>query len=979
MAGVFTIPPDTSFVDALAKGVLDEAGASPQALLNYTILLPTRRACRALRDAFLRASDGASLLLPAMRPLGDVDEDELVLREMPDFGDHTVPPAIPGLRRRLLLARLILGWESTAGTVAVEQASQLAAELERLLDQVQTERLSFDGLKDLAPETYAVHWQKVLDFLKILTEHWPAIVDEQGGIDPAARRNQLLETLSRTWSESPPSGKVIAAGSTGTIPATADLLATIAVMPNGRVVLPGLMREADDETWGAIERDPSHPQHNLARLIDRLALKPSDVADWPHLDSRSNRSALIAEVMRPAETTQAWRALDSVPAGALDNVQRVDCADAAEEAGVIALILRQSLETTHKTAALVTPDRNLARRVAAELRRWDIEIDDSAGESLSATVPGSFLRLIVTMVDSGFAPAPLLSVLKHPLAAAGMAPVALRGMARTLERLVLRGPRPGAGIAGLRAALAAKTGAREDFVAVDAFLDRLGALTAPLTERFADGTCALRTLLESHVTVAEHLAATESEAGDTRLWAGDAGEVLARFFAELGEAAELLETVPAGSYGALLESLMLGATVRPRYGRHPRLTILGLLEARLQHADLVVLGGLNEGVWPPDPQPDPWLSRPMRERFGLPLPERRIGLTAHDFVQAFAAPEIILTRASKTDGQPTVPSRWLTRLDAVLRSAGSSEEFYPPASPWRDLRALLNKPKETIKIAPAAPCPPFDARPRQLSVTQVESWMRNPYAIYARHILRLRPLDPIDADPGAAERGTFIHDALDGFVKAYPGALPQDALAQLLKVGEDAFGDALSRPAVRAFWWPRFVRIAQWFIAQETERRHSLATSTSELSGTLTITGTAKPFVLSAKADRIDTLTEGGYEIIDYKTGAVPRRDDINLGFSPQLALEAAIMREGGFPALPAGSVRHLTYWRLSGGETAGGTHRLSGDADGLAEAALDGLRALVAAFDDPQTPYAATPRPDWAPRFNDYAHLARIHEWSSG
>ncbi len=979
MPGVFTIPPDISFVDALARGILDEAGGSPEALLDYTILLPTRRACRALRDAFLRVGDGTALLLPAMRPLGDVDEEELILQEMPTFGDHTVPPAIPGLRRRLLLARLILGWESTSGSIAIDQAAQLAAELERLLDQVQTERLSFEGLKGLAPEVYASHWQKVLDFLKILTDHWPAIIAEQGGIDPADRRNRLLETLSETWSETPPAGQIIAAGSTGTIPATADLLATIAEMPNGRVVLPGLMRDIDAESWSAVEMDPSHPQHNLARLIQRLALEPDDVADWPHQETSSRRAALIAEVMRPAETTQAWRSLDKIPAGALADVERIDCADSAEEAGIIALALREALETRHKTAALVTPDRSLARRVAAELRRWDIEIDDSAGENLAATAPGSFLRLIIAMIDSGFAPAPLLSVLKHPLAAIGMPPSDLRSTARTLEKLVLRGPRPGAGIAGLRAALTQQTDETEDVAGTAALLDRLETTTSPLTTAVADGSCDLRALLERHVTVAEALAATDAESGDKRLWAGDAGEILAQFVAELGDAAELIGAMPAGSYGALLEALMAGATVRPRFGRHPRLQILGLLEARLQHADLIILGGLNEGVWPPDPQPDPWLSRPMREAFGLPLPERRIGLTAHDFVQAFAAPEILLTRAEKTDGQPTVPSRWLTRLDAVLRSAGEKDTFYRSINPWRALRALIIRPKESINIAPAAPSPPVHARPRRLSVTQIETWMRDPYAIYARHILRLRPLDPIDADPGAAERGTFIHEALDRFIQAFPSGLPEDPIERLLAFGEEAFGDALGRPAVRAFWWPRFVRIAHWFVAVETDRQRTLIRSASEVTGRLSISGPEGPFVLSAKADRIDTLSGGGYEIIDYKTGAIPTRDDISLGFSPQLALEAAILQEGGFEALPAGAVRRLAYWRLSGGETAGKTNPLSGDAAALSEAALDGLRSLVTAFDDPRTAYAATPRPGWAPRFNDYAHLARILEWSSG
>jgi ATP-dependent helicase/nuclease subunit B len=733
----------------------------------------------------------------------------------------------------------------------------------------------------------------------------------------------------------------------------------------------------DPSSWDAIRQDQSHPQYNLASLLDRLGKLPESVESWAGSASPSPRNALISEVMRPAETTQAWRILGDIPAAALEGVQRIDCTDSAEEAGVIALILKETLQTPGKTAALITPDRGLARRVAAELRRWDIDIDDSAGESMAMTAQGSFLRQIAAMIGGGFAPAPLLSVLKHPLAAAGSPPARLRQDARQLERMVLRGPRPGAGIAGLRAALA--TYEKEDVCAIAQLIDRLEAITAPLIEAFASGTQTLVELLSAHIQAAEALAATEAETGAERLWSGDAGEMLSQFIAELRDAADLLKPFPPRAYLPLLDSLMTGWTVRPRCGRHPRLTILGLLEARLQHADRVVLGGMNEGVWPPDPQPDPWLSRPMRDAFGLPLPERRIGLTAHDFVQAFAAPEIVLTRADKNEGQPRVPSRWLTRLDAVLRGANAEDLLISSDSPWRDLRGLLNKPAESITVAPAAPRPPLAARPRRLSVTQIETWMRDPYSIFARHILRLRPLDPIDADPGAAERGTFIHMALDRFVAAHPNTLPANAAQQLLNFGEAAFGESLGRPTVRAFWWPRFVRIAHWFLALETVRRIDLRHAASEITGQLTVEGPAGPFLLTAVADRVDRLSAGGSEIIDYKTGAVPTHGDVNLGFSPQLALEAAIHQSGGFKGLPAGPVTGLAYWRLSGGETPGKQHPIPGDPAALAEAALTGLRDLVATFDDPETPYEATPRPEWAPRFNDYAHLARIREWSSG
>ncbi|MBL4721218.1 MAG: double-strand break repair protein AddB, partial [Alphaproteobacteria bacterium] len=721
MPRVFTIPPGCSFIDALAEGLLAESGDDPFGLADYTILLPTRRACRALRDAFLRAGGGRAMMLPAMRPLGDVDEDELALGETPGLDSLDVPPAMAPLRRRLLLAQLVRRFSTD---IAVDQAVRLAAELERFLDQVQTERLSFDDLASLAPDEFALHWRDTLEFLKILTEHWPAMLSGENAIDGAARRNRLLELQTDAWRNAPPEGKIIAAGSTGSIPATADLLAMIAQLPNGRVVLPGLFRGVSEQDWTIIRKTETHPQFNLAHLLDRLELSPDDIADWPVLASRYRtmdaRAGLMAELMRPAETTDGWASLKNgdgagVTEGALDGVTRIDCADAAEEAGVIALLLRQVLETDGKTAALVTPDRALARRVAGALRRWDIEIDDSAGTPLSASAPGSFLRLTALMVISDFAPVALLSALKHPMAACGRDPVAFRGAVRRLERYLLRGPRPGPGIAGLRAKLDA-LGDRLDAVrreSIRSVLDDLEARTAGFVAGLQNPETPFSTLLDAHIEMAEALAETdlateselESETGAARLWAGEGGDVAAGFIAQLRDAVALMDDAPGRRYEALLETLMTGHMVRPSHGGHPRLAVLGLLEARLQHADLIVLGGLNEETWPPAANPDPWMSRPMRAQFGLPLPERRIGLTAHDFVQAFGAPEVYLTRADKVDGQPTVPSRWLSRLDAVLRGLDAEDALGVPPSPWRRRRLAMDQPSGPARINPPEPRP----------------------------------------------------------------------------------------------------------------------------------------------------------------------------------------------------------------------------------------------------------------------------------
>lgn len=974
---VFTIPPGENFVAALARQLLIETKDDPLALSAMLVLLPTRRAVRALREAFLDLAGGKPLLLPRMQPLGDVDEDDPSFAEAPS---PDLAPAIPEMRRRLLLAKLILALGSEHGGAAtVEQAIPLAEELGRLLDQVQIEELTFDALASLVPEDYAEHWQKTLRFLEILTKRWPAILKAEGALDPAERRSRLLTVRAEAWTKKPPAFPVIAAGSTGSIPATRRLLAVVARLPQGRLVLPGLDRAMDEDSRAAL--DESHPQWGLFRLLAAIEIEPRAVRLWPGVAddaARASRAGLVAAAMRPAATTDAWRGLDAstVRAGIV-GLTRIDCPGPHDEAATIALRLRAALDEPGRTAALVTPDRELARRVAGELRRFAIEIDDSAGTPLTLTEPGAFLLLTATMAAEQFAPYETLAALKHPLAAGGESAAAFRSHVRALEIAALRGPRPAPGIDGIRAVLGAGD------LRLLSWLDRLDAMAAPFVA-ILERPAPLHELLRAHIAFVERLAADDEKDGAASLWVGDAGAEASSFVLELAEAAErgdILPSIAGSAYPGLLGALMQGRVVRPVWGRHPRLFIWGPLEARLQRADLIVLGGLNEGTWPPEPAADPWMSRPMRQKFGLPAPERRVGLSAHDFAQALCAPEVILTRAERVGGAPTVPSRWLLRLDAVLAAAGLGE--LPRDRRWLEWHANFDRPAETpAPQPPPAPRPPLAARPRELPVTAVEMWRRDPYALYAQRVLRLRALDPIDADPDAADYGTVVHRALDAFLRDCPsGALPADAPARLLAAGRIAFGDALKRPGVWGFWWPRFQRIAAWFVAQEAERRRLLDRAWHEVSGRLQIDAPAGPFTLTAKADRIDRQTDGRLVLIDYKTGTLPSAREVEAGFAPQLPLEGAIAAAGGFAGVAAGEVLALLYWRMSGSRVPGEERAAAPktDAADLIRAAQDGLRDMVVAFDDPATAYEARPHPRYVPRYSDYLHLARVKEWAAG
>jgi ATP-dependent helicase/nuclease subunit B len=975
---IYNISAGHSFADALAQGILERTASDPLLLSDYTILLPSRRACRTLREAFLRLSGGRATLLPALHPIGEVDADEVAmfLAAGSDIAESIdIPPAVSRLERQLLLAQAI---QRSGMAQSFDQAVALAQELGRFLDEVQTERLGFGGLSTLVPEEFAGHWQKTLEFLKILTEHWPAILKERGVIDFAERRNLLLEAQVRAWQFQPPQKPVIAAGSTGTVPAAAELLKLVALLPQGMLVLPGLDAAMDEISWDKLGED--HPQFNMKKLLQRVGINRGGVQDWAVQKNppvNAGRVRLLSEAMRPADTTENWRKLTSgdIPSQALDGFTRIDCDTPQEEAEVIALRMREALETPGKTCALITPDRRLARRVSLGLRRWGIHIDDSGGQPLTELGIGTWLMLTAEMAEEALAPVTLLSFLKHPLMAASMPPAELRGMVYLLDEMVLRGPRPSKGFQGLRDAAA--TLEKKNLLH---WLDKVekqmkgfvGLMSSPAERPFHE-------ILVQHIRLAETLAATTESSGAERLWQGEAGETAGEFLNSLLQYSRDVPPLSPEHYVSLLGTLLKTLTVRPRYGAHPRLSILGQIEARLYCADMVILGGLNEGTWPDLPAHDPWMSRPMRQQFGLPSPEKTISLAAHDFVQAATAAEVVITRARKVDGTPTVPARWLLRLETVLKAVGL-EWLQAPGLKYRRWVRLMDEPQEIKAVSRPSPTPPVAARPRQLSVTRVESWMRDPYQIYAKYVLGLHALDPLDADPGGAERGTFIHAALEKFIHEFPGRLPDDAAQKLLVFGRAALAEMRIPQEVEAFWWPRFEKIAGQFIRQEREWREEARPLLTEVTGRWQFESSGGPFILTGKADRIDRFHTGGYAIIDYKSGFTPENGDVKSGLSPQLPLEALILERGGFENIPSGTVDALVYWKVTGsGQKPVEKKSVSPKEYSVGQMVADaevGLKALVERFDDAATPYISQPRAAAKPRFSDYEHLARTREW---
>ena len=1009
---VFTVPPDVAFLPVLARAVLagdlplpGGPAPAPEDLPRWTILVPTRRAARALSTAFLSAAGGGALLLPHIRPLGDVDEEDLLIEAADEQGfDETLPPAMPAIEREFRLARLILDWASRhpgellAETLAGARASafRLAASLGSLIDGFETEGIDLDEIAKLFDLDLPRHREMVLDFLGIVQVELPGVMRDFGMIGDKERRSRLIEAEAERLATLSPAGPVIAAGSTGSIPATAQLLTAIARMPHGAVVLPGLDQGLDEESWQALTQQ--HPQYGLKGLIAAIDIARTDVrelAGTARTPAGEARARLASEIMRPAETSERWAEVMRTPAGlkpAIDGLSLIEAPDQRGEALAIALALRGVVETPGETAALVTPDRELARRVKGELARWGIEVDDSAGEPLSATPAGQFALAVIDAAHPEASPVDLMALLDHRLSAFGTAREQTARAARALD-VLLRGQ---AGLSGHASILAALRGERdpqrqryahpaqrdmspEDFAAavrlggaVETVLNTLGTVLNT-SELFA-----LDDLVAMHLKTLEAAHAAGAEHSGTGLWTGEDGEALAGMFLALRQHAHASPEMTAEDYRGLIAQMLARVPVRQRRSAHARLSILGLLEARLVRPDVVILGGLAEASWPGETLTDPWLNRPQRARIDLPLPERRIGLQAHDFAQGMCAPRVMMTWAARRSDSPARPSRWLVRLKTLIAGAGLEREVMRSV-PWLSWAEALDRPQAVRAVKRPMPRPPVDARPKSLAVTRIDDVANDPYRIFARAILKLYPLDPLIREVGAAERGMLIHEALSVFVRDHSGPLPHDAEERLVEEFERQLASTVADRALAVMLRPRLERIAGWFVEEERKLRENVDRQFTEVEGRLEIEAEGSRYRLTAKADRIDVLEDGTARLIDYKSGSVPSLNAGTHSYSLQLDLEAAILAGGGFDAAGSCPVAEVAYLAITGREPPGEWKRMKGDPAEAAARALEECRALFAAFARPQTPYIAT---DWSDEPNlerDYGQLSRWREWGQG
>jgi ATP-dependent helicase/nuclease subunit B len=1037
---VFSVPASAPFLRTVIAALVDgslvdgfEARAHPERLAQATLYLPTRRAGRMVREIFLDVLVTEAVLLPRIVALGDIDEDELAFAEEAEpYGGTAlldIPPKLGELDRRLTLAKLVALWAKSpvsAPLVVGGPASTLAlaGDLARLMDDMVTRGVGWDALNGLVPDQLDKYWQYSLEFLRIARQAWPAHLKEIQKIEPAARRDLLIDAEAKRLIAHA-DGPVIAAGSTGSMPATAKFLQVIASLPQGAVVLPGLDTDLDDDAWqiiggirnaqGKFTTPPAsnHPQYAMHALLHRFGIKRGDLEILGN-PAPQGRDVLASEAMRPSNATAQWQRRLAEPDVAekislgMTDLAVIEAENSETEALAIAVAMREARHL-NKSAALVTPDRALARRVIAALGRWNLAFDDSGGDALMDTPSGIFARLAAEAAAKQLEPPTLLALLKHPLCRLGAAQGALEKATEVLELALLRGTRPQAGSGGLAEDLArfrielknlragttsslhvSEARARltdEELDSAHRLIAQLRRALAPLENLNASKSYDFAELAQHHRDVLIEL--SRDEHGVAYVFEGTQGLALASAFDDLlGQGSPSGLIVQPSDYPDVFQTAFADRMVRRAEGTNVHLKIYGPLEARLTQSDRVIIGGLVEGVWPPAPRIDPWLSRPMRHELGLDLPERRIGLSAHDFAQLLGAHEVILSHAAKVGGAPAVASRFLHRLKAVA----GEERWNAAKSAGRKyvrFAGQLDSPDKVEPIPQPAPRPPRAVRPLKLSVTAIEDWLRDPYTIYAKYILRLNPLDPVDMPLSAADRGSAIHDALGEFTQTFATQLPDDPAGALRGIGQKYFAPLMERPEARALWWPRFLRVAAWFSDWETARRGNLAGIEAEIRGEIPIPlDNARTFVLSARADRIERRRDGTFAILDYKTGQPPTGKQVRMGLSPQLTLEAAILREGGFANIPAAaSVSDLVYVRLSGNNPPGEERPLElkikpGDTpqppDVAAGYARQQLEILIRKFEDENEPYTSLNLSMWSNRYGHYDDLARIKEWSA-
>lgn len=923
---VYAIPPHHSFLETFVAG-LKERYTNSLDIARCIILLPTKRGCLSLKEIL----STEFTILPRIIALSDLEEQPI----LPGFVGEPLPKAIPSMQRLGLLAQLIRAYGRSQNhclsySAALAQAEQLAT----LLDEIHTTGCDLNDLTTLVADEYAGYWQLTMRFLEIITQQWPAILHELGFMEPALRQRQHLQAIARHWR---PECPVYLIGTTGTRPATAELAIAINSFTDGHVVLPGLTADVFDQ-----ELPPTHPQYTLQQFAKFL---DSPVIPWQQTAHTGNQLCLLHEATATTITPDIGAIdLEAATIPHLITAQNID-----EEIAVTALIIRHTLTTSEKSVAVVTPDQRLTKRLYHYLKRWDIVADSSLGQSLTTTAAGQFLNLIAKITPDLTA-ASWLSLLKHPFfERAGDRATHLQNV-RQLELTHIRQDTP----QPLFEATALKGELKEWYQSL------LNKLT-PLLERSQLHTMPYYIQLHRQIT--------ETLYGRQTLWQEPDGQMIAQFFETLADHGHAFGEISWSDYSQIFSFLLNKQNSHDTSGIGSRVRILGALEARLLKADVVILAGLNEKTWPSQPDLGPWLNRQMRLQLGLSDPERKIGLSAHDFcLSCGITQEVYITRSEKDGGAATIPSRWWVRLETIYKKYTIRQDS---AVDWLHLARTLDS-AEFLPILAPAPCPELSHRPKTYSATDIELLMRDPYSYYAKKILRFKKLPALQQRLSAKTFGQFVHRSLDDYQQRQPTGV---CLETLIHCGKGQFSIFKDQPIATTFWWPRFICIAEWLTTQWQQRLPDSKNVFCEIKGQVTLPSVAGPITITAVADRLDYYINSASVILDYKTGIPPTYKDVSTGLAPQLPLEGWILAQGGFNTDQSSLDLGLEYWHLQG-DAKGGVITTLKQPEKLISLCDHGIKSLMTHFMSADTSYIACPWGMEKVKVKDYLHLARVQEW---
>ncbi len=928
----FTIPSDQDFLKILANYLLNKN--TQYQLAQYIIFLPTQRACKKLEEDLLNASKDGAVLLPRMIPLGQVEEDEITLSgiEESEFGVN-LPALVSNEKRQIILTKIISKFYQDQGNpILTSKASSLAIQLAQLIDQIEMEGLDLKTLETLSDQNYAEHWQTTLDFLKIIKDFWPSILANENVIEFKKFHRLLVEKLIEKWQQTPPENPIIIAGSTGSIPSTAGLIKVVSQLNNGCIILPGLDLFMDHIP------EASHPQNTLFKLLESVNLSPENVLPFPGCIESLQHNFLCSIFNNKPTHIENF-----------SNVQYVDCAHEQEEAAVVSTIVRKHLETPNKTIQVITPDRNLAERIINELNKWKIKTNDSGGKPLRRMPLGSFVLQTANWINPNLSAVNFLATLKHPYVQK------YKFIAQTLERYYFRNKNT--------PALPYQLDENLDDVLnkvpsqfhhdLRDFIAELSYIKKKVMTLSKDAI--LSDFMEVHQILMEWLTEDTFDSFET-MGSGSETHPFNQLWKNIYQESSAFTLSNAEDYGPFLESFLLQIKVRPHKSLHPRIHILGLIESRLMRSDVVILAGLNEGVWPPEPVTDPWFNQSMRVQFGLPSHERRIGLSCLDFIHACGNKKVFLTRSCRTNGTPTIPSRFLLKLKSGLKNSNIT---LSQCSEFLDFVRFQSSQIHAEPILAPEPKPLVEKRPRKLSVTEIEVLLKDPYAIYAKHVLNLKPLNDLDMEPGDKEFGILIHKIFQLTVKKTSFNL------------QNIFEETFRNSPHKYLWWIRTQRAQDWFL--EEMKSISPEKIYTEVYGELTFQSLGGPFTLKGIADRIDK-NKNCADILDYKTGTLPLPKNIRNGQSAQLPLEGIILKEGGFKNVDPLNISNLIFWHVTGKENKGYILPIKDDLEKLLNETYKGLKSLINQFDQADTPYRS--HPHGIEGYGAYNHLARIKEW---